>query len=230
MKSNSTTKEDNGDDSQTGVSDKCAIRSRLIKSDERIDGKQNERGEDGLKIGDANFESSLIKDISLSEQISPRIKDDVDGGKGNFGVKVDKKPEIEQGRPLQDPGDDERPLKKAKLDVSINKLSKEEGKNNVKVSMTKSSDKEKARGMLAKQKNKTKNPIELVEIDVRPSIKTSRENSKLPNAKLTKTSSSDTLIEEDNMDYQTKEVTRRPDIVSYTSFATCISTIFTLTR
>lgn len=212
LKNNAITKKDSKEDGQNiGASDNSTIRSRFIMSDERTDIKQNGRCEDGLRKGDASLELSFVQGISPSEQMSPRIKAVVDEGKENFGVKLDKKSEVEQKRPLQDPDDGERPSKIAKLDVSI---SKEEGNNNVMVSMTKRNNKEKAMEVLVKQKDKSENPRETIERDIRPFTSKSQEKSKLSNAKLAKPSSKDTVDEVDNVDYRTKQVTRRPDVVS----------------
>ncbi|KAK4801756.1 hypothetical protein SAY86_022243 [Trapa natans] len=166
--------------------------------------------EDNKNIGasDKCVVHSRLNDISPSEQITLRIKDGVDGDKGKFSVKLDKKVEIKLKRPLQGPEDGERPSKMAKLDVS---KGKEEGNSYATISMNKCENEENAMEMLGKQKDKLKSPNDITETSLKPFTRKSLEKAKLSNAKFPNPSK-DVHDEVDNVDYEKKEVTRRPNV------------------
>ncbi|PKI57016.1 hypothetical protein CRG98_022520, partial [Punica granatum] len=210
VKENPIIIEDKKEDSRNVVvTDESTISTKLISTDERRDMEEHEKCEDGLR--DACLDSKLAKDRSSSKQISPRIKADLDGSKGKFAVGLDNKAGVEeQVRSLEDLDDVERPLKKVKLHVST---SKGKEKDNVMVSKTKNDGKEKAsREASITPRSKSLHLSGSVERDIQPSTKKSQQKWRLSNAKLAKPSAKNTVSEEDNVDYWTKEVTRRPDI------------------
>ncbi|XP_031400227.1 protein ANTI-SILENCING 1-like isoform X2 [Punica granatum] len=209
VKENPIIIEDKKEDSRNVVvTDESTISTKLISTDERRDMEEHEKCEDGLR--DACLDSKLAKDRSSSKQISPRIKADLDGSKGKFAVGLDNKAGVEeQVRSLEDLDDVERPLKKVKLHVST---SKGKEKDNVMVSKTKNDGKEKAsREASITPRSKSLHLSGSVERDIQPSTKKSQQKWRLSNAKLAKPSAKNTVSEEDNVDYWTKEVTRRPD-------------------
>ncbi|XP_031377292.1 protein ANTI-SILENCING 1 isoform X2 [Punica granatum] len=215
VKDNPITKEDKKEGSRNiEVIDKSEVPARFITPDERRYVKENEKCEDGLKRGDVSLESSLVIDRSQNEQTSPKINAGLDGSKARFGVNLGNNAEVEeQIKSLEDLDDDERPLKKVKLNVSTCKLTKGGGKNSDKVSTNKFDGMEKAsRKALIKPKSESKHLSQPVERKVGPSTKKPPEMWMLSNAKSTKTYPKNLFSEEDKNDYQTKEVTQRSNV------------------